>query len=275
MNIVSSQKTSIMARSAPTADGVQIEIPIEIPLESPGDERTLKTQILSIQPPEHPVFMENADLKECKKVMRRTMGLITSVEQEVKKISAKEKRTLTKTCQKRKADEAIELVKKVETLESVVTAQKKALTDQKKEMKMKNLELKKIRKECNENGVILSITDGTNPLGVSLRSAKKLKTTSAQIRVLLANAEMDHATAKSDEDGARASYEVLFVEEKKIKELSENALPAEKFMYQGKLERLVTDFKYREEVLNTAKDTSRMYCHRVVELKLQLDSELN
>ena len=129
-------------------------------------------------------------------------------------------------------------MKKVENLELVVTAQTKAITDQKREMRMKNLELKKIRKECDQQGVILSITDGTNRVGVGLRSAKKSKTTKAKIRVLLANAEMDHATAKSDEDGTRASYEAVFVEEEKIKELRDNALPGEKWLYQGKLERL-------------------------------------
>ena len=260
-----------MARSAPTAAGVQTEISIE----SLEEERTLRNQILSLQPPAHQTFMMNVDFLKCQKALKRTTSLITSEEKEIKKVSEKEKRALTKTGQKMKREEAVQLAKQLETLELVVAAQKKALTDQKKEMRMKNLELKKIRKECDQQGVILSITDGTNRVGVGLRSAKKSKTTKAQIRLLLANAEMDHATAKSDEGGKRASYEAVFVEEEKIKELHGNALPAEKFIYQGKLERLVTDFKKREEVLNAAKDTTRMCCHRVVELKLQLDSEMN
>ena len=205
------------------------------------------------------------------------MRVITSVEEEAKKKSAKARRIVTKEKQQKRAGEAVELEKKVETLESVVKAQTKELSDQRKENVMKTKELKRIRQECSENGVMLSITDGTTPLGVSLRSAKKKKkATSAQIRVLLANAEMEFATAQSDEDGARGRYEVLFVEEGKIKELNEKALlPAEKSLYQGKLERLGTDFKNRKDVLSTAKVTTRMWCHRVIDLKLQLDSELN
>ena len=279
MNIVSSQNTSVMALSAPTAAGVVIPLAIEIPLPlgSHEDDNTLKARILSLQPPEQSVFMENGDLKKCKGVMRCTMRVITSVEEEAKKKSAKARRIVTKEKQQKRAGEAVELEKKVETLESVVKAQTKELSDQRKENVMKTKELKRIRQECSENGVMLSITDGTTPLGVSLRSAKKKKkATSAQIRVLLANAEMEFATAQSDEDGARGRYEVLFVEEGKIKELNEKALlPAEKSLYQGKLERLGTDFKNRKDVLSTAKVTTRMWCHRVIDLKLQLDSELN
>jgi hypothetical protein len=260
-----------MARSAPTADGVQTEISID----SPEEEIDLKCRILSLQAPEAQTFLPHNDFLQCRKALKNTQRVITSELQEVKNAAAKAKRIAAKTGQKRKSEEALELVNKVATLELVVKEQKKELSDKKNEMKMKILELKKIKNECDRQGVMLSITDGTKGVGVGLRSFKRSKTTKAEIRMLLANAELDHATAKSDEKATRASFEALFVEEEKIKELQENALPAEKFIYQGKLERLVTDFKYREEVLNTAKDTSRMYCHRVVELKLQLDSELN
>jgi hypothetical protein len=280
VNIVSSQNTSVMARSPPTAAGVVSPLAIEIPLPlgSHEDDKTLKVRILSLQPPEQSVFMEHGDLKECKGILRCTMRVITSVAEEARKTSAKAKRIVTKEKQQKRAGEAVELVKKVETLESVVKAQTKELSDQRKENVKKTKELKRIRQECSENGVMLSITDGTTPLGVSLRSAKKKKVqaTSAQIRVLLANAEMEFATAQSDEDGARGRYEVLFVEEEKIKELNEKALlPAEKSLYQGKLERLGTDFKNRKDVLSAAKVTTRMWCHRVIDLKSQLDSELN
>ena len=260
-----------MARSAPTAAGVHTEITFD-PLP---EERTLKDRILSLQPQEDKTFLSDCDFLKCQKALRKTTRVITSHEQEAKKVSAKEKRRAAKTGQKRKREEEVAIMQKVENLELVVKVQQKKLTDQQKKMRMKSLELKKIRKECDQQGVILSITDGTNRgVGVGLRSAKKLKTTKAQIRVLLANAEMDHATAKSDEEGKRASYEAVFVEEEKIKELRDNALPEVKCLYQGKLERLVTDFQNRLETMNTAKDTTRMCCHRVVDLKLQLESEI-
>jgi hypothetical protein len=261
-----------MARSAPTAAGVHTEITLEPLLE----ESTLKDRILSLQPREDQTFLSHVVFLKCRKALRETTRVITSQEQEAEKVSAKEKRMAAKTGKKRKRETEFEIMNKVVNLELVVEAQKKELADKNKEMRMKILELKKIRKECDQQGVILSITDGTNRgVGVGLRSAKKLKTTKAQIRVLLATAEMDHATAKSDEKGKRASYEAVFVEEEKIKELRDNALPEEKCLYQGKLERLVTDFKNRLETMNTAKDTTRMCCHRVVDLKLQLESEMN
>ena len=109
-----------MARSAPTAAGVQTEIT----LESLAEERTLKDKTLSLQPPEDQTFLLDVDFLKCRKALKHTMSVITSQEQEVKKkVSAKEKRRVAKTGQKRKREEEVELVNKVANLELVVVQQ--------------------------------------------------------------------------------------------------------------------------------------------------------
>ena len=92
-----------------------------------------------------------------------------------------------------------------------------------------------------------------------------------EARALLAQARTDRVGAKANADAMLANYHAVLKEKKCLMELHANALPEEKNVYQTKLDMLPAREEEKEDELNTAKYTSRMYNHRVVELEQLID----